>query len=72
MLKQLEIEYKKLKIGISVHIKGTKKLTNLAWQSGLKGVFKYNGDVYCTVNPETHQFKRDLESAVQYELLQAN
>ncbi len=68
-IKILEDESWKLRVGGAVRFDGVKILRNLGLRANLGEVFRYSGDIYCTLYPETHGFKRDLERAVQYELL---
>ena len=68
-IKILDKESEKLRVGGAIKIEGIKTLRELGLQSRLDEVFRYTGNIYCTNYPETHGFKRDLERAVQYEML---
>jgi len=68
-IKILDKESEKLRVGGAIKIEGIKNLRELGLQSRLDNIFRYEGDRYCTIWPETHMFKRDLERAVQYEML---
>lgn len=70
-IKILDEESEKLKVGGTIRIDGVKNLRSLGLRANLGGVFSYTGYIYCTMYPETHGFKRDLERAVQYEMLTA-
>ena len=68
-IKVLDEEYFKLRVGGAIKIEGIKTLRELGLQAKLNDVYRYEGDKFGTVWPETHKFKMDLERAVQFELL---
>ena len=71
-IESLRREDEKLRVGGTIRIDGVNTLMGLALQADLGRIFRYTGDSYSTLYPETHGFKRDLERAVQYEMLLLN
>lgn len=70
IVQRLEQEKAELRKGCAVSIVGTRQLARAGHACGLTKVFRFNGDSYCTTNPQTHQFRRDLEAASAYVLLE--
>ncbi len=55
--------------GEHIKIKGVDLFREVAEVLGLDGVFTYREREYCTVIPQTHSFRKDLESADAYLML---
>jgi len=62
---QLEEFKNGLQTGESVFIASVDTLAKLARQRGLADVFMYKGNFYCTGSPQTYQFRKDLQTAME-------